>query len=147
MITVFGNKQLGFPYGYLINRLLSRLEVPIFEDDEYATPIKHFTKKTISHNRTHVKEESSRAGPSTGAEDILAEEAEIDVATSGAEEVDDHPRTFRGQLCRFELSATQRLDHLDAHLDAFHGRLGHLEQSVAQTILQLAQIIFLLQLQ
>lgn len=42
---------------------------------------------------------------------------------------------------------TQQLAHMDALLDAFHGQLGHLEQSATQTTLQLAQIIFLLQLQ
>lgn len=57
------------PYGCLINRLLSRLEVSVFEEDEYTTPIKPFTKKMVSQSWAHVKGESSRASLSSTSDD------------------------------------------------------------------------------
>lgn len=103
MIALFGNKQLRLPYGCLINRLLSRLEIPVYEENEYATPIKPFTKKTVSQNRAHVKGESSRTGfSSIGDADLMVEEAKIDAATVGTEEPNVPPRTMCDQVHRFE---------------------------------------------
>ena len=147
MVGVFGNKQLGLPYGCMINCLLSQLEVPVFKDDEFAFPSRPFTKKTVSQSRAHVKGESSRAGTSAGTAAGLVKEAEFDATAAGGEEDVVPPRAFGDPLQHFEDAMTQRLDFLDARFDAFDGRLGQLEQSAIQTTTQLAHIISLLQIQ
>ncbi|CAL5336198.1 unnamed protein product [Camellia sinensis] len=150
MIGVSGNKQLGLPYGCMINRLLSELGVRVLEDDEFAFPSRPFTKKTVSQSQDHVKGESSRAGISAGTTAGLAEEAEFDAAAAGGEEdaiPPVPPRAFHDQLQHFEEVMTRRLDFLDARFDAFDGRLGQLEQTAAHTTSQLDHIISLLTLQ
>ncbi|KAF5933684.1 hypothetical protein HYC85_029855 [Camellia sinensis] len=124
MIGVSGNKQLGLPYGCLINRLLSELEVRVLENDEFAFPSRPFTKKTVSQSRAHVKGESSLAGTSAGTTAGLAKEAEFDAAAAGGEEDAVPPRVLHDQLQHFEEAMTRRLDFLDARFDAFDGRLG-----------------------
>jgi len=150
MISAHGHSKLGLPYGCLINRLLSDLGTPILDDDEFASPSRPFTKKTVSQSRAHVKGESSRAGPSTGTTAGLAEEAEYDAAAAGGEEDPTPPvppSSFPDQLRHFEEAMTRRLDFLDARFDAFDGRLGQLEQTATHTTSQLDHIISLLTLQ
>ncbi|THG10447.1 hypothetical protein TEA_003245 [Camellia sinensis var. sinensis] len=91
MIAVVGNKQLGLPYECPINHLLFTLEARVLSEDEFSTPIKPFTKKTVSQRQVHVKEEFSGLGTSTaGDDDLLDEEVEIDAVTAGIEEHDVH---------------------------------------------------------
>ncbi|KAF5934133.1 hypothetical protein HYC85_030304 [Camellia sinensis] len=170
MFAPFERSNLGLPYGCLINRLLAKLKVPAFDEDDFASPSRPFTKKTVSQSQSHIRgvpsgSGRSGAGPSTPA--AMVEEAEYDAAVGGdLGEGEQHPpvRTVRGQLQSLECSVGSRFDHLEARMDIFEARLTDLEtttdarfraleassqrieDSVAQSSSQLSQILTLLQL-
>ena len=50
MVAAFERNNLGLPYGCLINRLLTKLEVLSFDEDDFAFLTRSFTKKTVSQN-------------------------------------------------------------------------------------------------
>ena len=104
MVAAFERTNLGLPYGCLINRLLAKFAVPTSDEDEFASPTRPFTKKTVSQSQSHIRGVPSSSGrPSAGpsAAEAMAEEAEYDAAAGrDLGEGEQHPpvHTVRGQF-------------------------------------------------